>query len=171
MNIADPPYPIVASEGEADLLTKTLRDYTETLRKRVDALDGLALYISTFLAAALFIIPVLSIARLFEVTRSEVSSSVFITAAIIGGMAGILTITTFARRGLRTAKDARRTMDALETLVRRASQLRDRHNFTYTQRIYIDIALSDAESALQQASKSLRAPLALLFVPGFRYRF
>jgi hypothetical protein len=160
------------SGEEVDLLLKTIREYTETLRTRVDILESIKIQFFGIFSFFLFAAPVLAytatLIRAADDIWSEMSPPAAALALIGGATLGIAMMYLYASRGLRTFKDVQRISAILSTLVRRASQLRDRHNFGFTQKVYVDIGLADAESTLQEAHRALRGSILRLLVPGLR---
>jgi hypothetical protein len=160
-------YPPITSE-EVDLLLKTIREYTDTLRLRVDVLESIKIQIVALFSLVLFAAPVLTWAAAVteRASSSQNYTSGMIVGALGGGFLGIIAVILYATRGFRAFNDVRRVSSILNTLIRRASQLRDRHNFGFTQKVYVDIGLADAESVLDEARRALRGPVLRLIIPG-----
>jgi len=166
-------YPAPVTGEEVDILLKTIREYTETLRKRVDFLEAIKIQVVALFTVISFALPVLVVLTSRAGSNGwfagDVIPDFYELIAIIGGSAmGIASMYLYASRSMRAFKDVQRLSAILETLVRRGSQLRDRHNFAFTQKMYVDIGLADAESILQEARRTIRTSFIKLIVPGLR---
>jgi hypothetical protein len=152
---------------EVELLLSTIRDYTDQLRNGIDAMDVTKLRYFSFLAMALVLGPFLMVVvSLSDIGRRGMESEYFIyvtTAVAVGAAFAVAAAVLYTHRFRRSVHTIRRCAGILEVLVRRASQLKDRRNFDFSQKIYVDIGLADAESVLEQARRSLRGALPRVF--------
>lgn len=155
---------------EVELLLRSIRDYTDQLRHGVDAMDVTKLRYFSFLATALVLGPFLMVViSLSDIGRRGIESDYFIyvaSAVAAGAAFAVVAAVLYTHRFRRSVHTIRRCAGILEVLTRRASQLKDRRNFDFSQKIYVDIGLADAEAMLEQARRSLKGPLPRVFAPG-----
>lgn len=143
-----------ATRDEVDTFLSIVHENTETLRSRIDILENAKLHLSVFftsvLTIATFLIPTV---LKFGVLKNTVAESTsFLSGAIVASIFMSVAYVLYFSRLRRSERDIRRVAEVLGILVRRGSQLRDRGEFGFAQKIYVDIRLSEAETVIDQAS-------------------
>jgi hypothetical protein len=144
-------------EDDVDALLQMLHDYTEALRNRADSLENLRFALLSFVTiatAALSMSPQIFEYLNVDAVGSDSTRSIGLGFLLLALVSFLLVSLTLFRRFLRTGAEVRRLALLLGTLVRRASQFRDRGRVSFAQEIGIDVRLTDAESLLAGVLRS-----------------
>jgi len=149
---------------DVDVIVRLLEEYSEKLHTRVEQTLK-----TKFVASAVFVVCALaSIFTFFYINSLPVAdqgknnTTLYWLAALLPILSGLITVFQFNARLARERQAIDRMARAMETLMRRASQVEDHGKVDFDKRLLLDLRLAEAESEFTFAMSSRRSVIRKL---------